>query len=253
MAISANILNRDNSTSTTLAASGVFTGAPIDLLSLGGTGLRIMVKSDVNSATDGLSFQFTDDPSAEANWEWIEPWTYLAPDAHAHVLPMKTRYFRVKYTNGASNQTHFRLQTLVTTTPTVHRSRWIPHVLADATITGNNEQIFTSLSHPLGRFAIFAEKIGTGGSGTLDMRTGWLSQIGQTRRGIYGSQAASISTTGSVTWSSVSPYRGGIIVFQWGGPDRPAGVVISHEFSTTVEVREINTGTWPMRVTMFGI
>jgi hypothetical protein len=104
-----NAVDSNNSTTTPLAAAGVFTGASTDLLNY--SSVSYSVFADVNSATDGIELQFSPDGT---NWDTRVKNTYtydgIVQDLHVRA---HDRYFRIKYTNGATLQATFRLHTIL--------------------------------------------------------------------------------------------------------------------------------------------
>lgn len=105
---SSGIVDSNNSTSTPLGISGVFTGTATEVLAYGG--IIISAIADEDSAADGLSIQFSSDGT---NWDHIEAHTVTADTSHISITPPQARYMRVVYTNGTTAQTSFRLQTLL--------------------------------------------------------------------------------------------------------------------------------------------
>jgi len=103
-------IDSGNSTTTPLSAAGVFTGAGVDCL--GSVSLTITLATDVDSATNGMTFQFSTDNS---NWDDIYQFEMDVSESGTRrfQFPITARYFRVVYTNGASDQTYFRVQTLL--------------------------------------------------------------------------------------------------------------------------------------------
>jgi hypothetical protein len=85
----------------------VFTGTAEDL-TLYGTVL-ISVYSDVASATDGLSIEYSSDGT---NWDHDDNYTVPAATGKNYSVQRVAQYFRVVYTNGAVIQTEFRLQVI---------------------------------------------------------------------------------------------------------------------------------------------
>jgi hypothetical protein len=104
--ISPGHVSTDNSTSTPLSADGVFTGTSEDTLNFGV--IIVTLKSDVASATNGLSIQFSSDGT---NWDCTDAYTIPAGVAKTFSFQVCERYMRVVYTNGGSDQTYLRLQT----------------------------------------------------------------------------------------------------------------------------------------------
>lgn len=100
------VVSTANSTTTPLGIGGVFTGTAEDIKDY--VTVNVALKSDVASATNGLSFQFSSDGT---NWDVVETHTLPAGTGMAHLSRAKARYFRVVYTNGGTAQAYFRLAT----------------------------------------------------------------------------------------------------------------------------------------------
>lgn len=96
-----------NSTTTLLTAGQTFTGPFEDII--GFANISITAFSDVASATDGLRFEYSTDG---VNVDDFDSFTLSAGNGGQFSSGATTKYFRVKYTNGSSNQTTFRLQTI---------------------------------------------------------------------------------------------------------------------------------------------
>lgn len=108
-----------NSTSTPLNANIAFTGSSVDILQY--AVIQVNVFSNVASATDGLSVQFSSDGT---NWDITDTFTVPANSGKTYSFQPVAQYMRVVYTNGGTNQTAFRLQTIgshVNTKPSSHR------------------------------------------------------------------------------------------------------------------------------------
>lgn len=101
-------LSTNNSTTAVLAGNAVFTGTSEDALNY--NEIRISVISSHVSATDGLSIQQSED---NINWDFTDTYTIAAATGKTYSVPRQARYFRVVYTNGATLQTSFRLQTIL--------------------------------------------------------------------------------------------------------------------------------------------
>jgi hypothetical protein len=110
--------------SALLATAGVYTGSPTDILDY--AIINVSVFSDVESATDGLCIQQARHIDATSTaWGWHED-TYTIPAGRGKTFSAQAMlpYFRVKYTNGASTQSTFQLNTLLkksNTKPSSHR------------------------------------------------------------------------------------------------------------------------------------
>lgn len=107
-----SVVDANNSSTTPLLADAVFTGTGTDLL--GFSTVCITIHSDVDSATDGMTFQFSTD---NVNWDDVNLFELDASESTTRrfQFPVTTRYFRVVYTNGTSGQAEFRLQTILHT------------------------------------------------------------------------------------------------------------------------------------------
>jgi len=96
----------NNSTDTPLLANATFTGTAGEMN--GYASILITVYTDVASATDGLSIQFshTDSPY---DWHESDAYTIAAGAYKTFTLQPVDAYFRIVYTNGGSDQTAFHI------------------------------------------------------------------------------------------------------------------------------------------------
>lgn len=101
-------VSTNNSSTAVLAGGAVFTGTSDDCLNY--NEIRITVIASHASATDGLSIQQSSDNS---NWDITDTYTIPATTGKTYSVPRQARYFRIVYTNGATLQTSFRLQTIL--------------------------------------------------------------------------------------------------------------------------------------------
>lgn len=118
---SGTVISALNSSSATLTSGSVYTGTGEDVTNF--SEMRVSVFSDVASATDGLSLQQS---SNGTNWDITDTYTVSLSAAGAgktYVVPRQARFFRVVYTNGGTNQTSFRLQTILNRTATAPSSQ----------------------------------------------------------------------------------------------------------------------------------
>lgn len=110
----------ENTTSTPLSAAGVFTGSGWqDTIDYGI--LTISVVTDADSATDGLEIQWSVDG---VNAIDADVFTILADNPKTFTFGPAHRYYRIKYTNGGSDQTSFNLVSIlrrVYVKPSSHR------------------------------------------------------------------------------------------------------------------------------------
>jgi len=102
-------ISTNNSTTATLGIGGVFTGASDDIQNF--KAISVLIFSDKNSATLGISFQWSSD---NVNWDVAEAYDYLTANGGASFIDSpRARFFRLVYTNGAVAQTVFRVQTIL--------------------------------------------------------------------------------------------------------------------------------------------
>lgn len=97
-----------NSSTTPLAANGVFTGTAES--TLGVAGIQVNVFSNVASAAGGLSIQQSMDGT---NWDIVDTFLILAGVGFSTTVQATASFYRVVYTNGTTIQAAFRLQTLL--------------------------------------------------------------------------------------------------------------------------------------------
>lgn len=102
-------VSTNNSTSTPLAISGVFTGTSEDITQYGF--ITVSVISNVASAIDGLSVQQSSDGT---NWDISDNYSIPAATGKTFSIPRVGKFFRIIYTNGGTLQTSFRLQVMLT-------------------------------------------------------------------------------------------------------------------------------------------
>lgn len=114
----ASTTSSNNSSTAVLSGGAVFTGGWDDCLAY--SEVRITVMASHASATDGLSIQQSSD---SVNADITDAYTIAAATGKTFVVPRQARYMRVVYTNGATLQTSFRLQTILNRTGTVASSQ----------------------------------------------------------------------------------------------------------------------------------
>ncbi len=108
-------VDNGNSTTTPLSGTGVFEGTFSD--TQGYTSTSIFVKSDQDSATGGLQIIHSSDGVTD---ERVISFSYIAadnPQGLIYLIPSSTKYFRLKYTNGAVAQTGFTTSIKYETSP----------------------------------------------------------------------------------------------------------------------------------------
>jgi len=104
------VANANNSTTTNLAISGVFTGTSTDVS--GYSQVMVNVYSSHASAANGLSLQFSQDGT---NWDSTNTYTVAATTDFSIIVPVTHTYFRLVYTNGATLTTTLRIATSLRT------------------------------------------------------------------------------------------------------------------------------------------
>lgn len=124
-----SVVSTANSSTATLAISGVFTGISENVQDY--ATIEINVFSDVASAALGLSIQQS---SNGTNWDIIDTYTIPAATGKVFCIGPGARFFRIVYTNGATGQAAFRLQTVFH----YNTVRASSHSLAE-TITNQND------------------------------------------------------------------------------------------------------------------
>lgn len=214
------ILDQNNSTTTALLANETYTGTAFEVT--GYASINVNVYSDVNSATDGLKVEFSTDA---VNWDHNHRTTYTTGTGKGYIFNAEYRYARVVYTNGASPQTVFRLQTIFKTVK-VQSSLFT----LDQTITGN-------MFAEIGKNVIAGKSSSGGGtyvdvkvnpSGALVTQTEGPGSLG----GSIGGAGAPILAGASVTTSP---------------PAYTNGTVNTLSLTTTGNLRvDGSNGSWPL-------
>ena len=108
-------IDDDNSTSTPLSGTGVFNGAFVN--TDGYVSTSIFVKSDQDSATKGVQIIHSSDGVTD---ERVISFSYISadnPQGIVYLIPASTKYFRMKYINGAVAQTGFTASIKFETSP----------------------------------------------------------------------------------------------------------------------------------------
>ncbi len=101
------IVSTLNSSTATLGGGAVLNGTSEDVKDFGS--ITISVFTDQASATDGLSIQQS---SNGTNWDITDVYTIAASTGKTFSVQPAARFFRIVYTNGATPQGSFRLQTV---------------------------------------------------------------------------------------------------------------------------------------------
>ena len=102
----ANKVDRDNSSVALLSAAGVFTAPTADVERYNSATVFCDTDQDgtlvIQYSTDGTNFDLVKTITLDAS----------VSNTEAHTVSIPAKYFRIVYTNGAVDQTHFRLQTV---------------------------------------------------------------------------------------------------------------------------------------------
>ncbi len=107
----ANLIDTNNSTTSTLGIGGTFVGTGTDVSTY--TAVTITISTDQDSAASGMKFQFSTD---NINWDDSYDFAYdvsVNGPSRRFQFPVTAKYFRFNYTNGSVAQTHFRVQTIL--------------------------------------------------------------------------------------------------------------------------------------------
>lgn len=97
-----------NSSAVALGANAVFTGTSEDVGKY--STIMVTVFADQASATDGLQMQQS---SNGTNWDIGDSFSIPASTGKTFSVGVQAKFFRIVYTNGATAQGAFRLQTLI--------------------------------------------------------------------------------------------------------------------------------------------
>ena len=140
------VVDSGNSSTTPLGANAVFTGAAFEVTKY--TTLNVNVASNVASATNGVTVQFSPDGT---NWDHSHSTTYTAASGIGYVFNVEFKFARVVYTNGAVAQSYFRLQSIFKST------------LLPSSLYTLSQGLSSNMFAPLSRSIITGETTGGGG------------------------------------------------------------------------------------------
>jgi len=105
VAIAPGHVSTDNSTSVVLGADATYTGTYEDVTNFGV--IIVTVNASHASATDGLCIDFSSDGT---NVDGTDVFTIPASTGKTFSFQTQTKFYRIRYINGSTLQTHFRLQ-----------------------------------------------------------------------------------------------------------------------------------------------
>ena len=102
-------ISEANSTTTTLQANETFTG--VSQYVLGYININLIINCDVTSQSNGIHIEFSQDG---VNWNFTTYSSYYTPNmSFSTVYPIVAPCLRLIYTNGSTDQTYFRLHTIL--------------------------------------------------------------------------------------------------------------------------------------------
>lgn len=101
------LVSTANSSTVALAANAVFTGTAVDISEY--STIMVTVFADQASATDGLRIEQS---SNGTNWDFADIYSIPISTGKVFSVGVVAQFFRVVYTNGATANTAFRLQSL---------------------------------------------------------------------------------------------------------------------------------------------
>lgn len=149
VALSPGHVSTDNSTSTPLTGDELYTGV-WEIISNFGVVVVTLI-SDKASATNGFMIEFSSDG---INVDIYDNYTIPALTGKTFTFQTACKYFRIKYTNGTTEQTYFRLQTTLKpyyVKPSSHR-------IQDAITTDDDAELVKAVitgKNPAGNFVNF--------------------------------------------------------------------------------------------------
>lgn len=146
--VTEGMVDTNNSSNTPLVAAEVFTGTVVDTLDY--ALVFVTVYSDVASATDGLRFQMSSDGTT---WRAStgDMFTIDAGVEKTFSFQPHSRYYRIAYTNGGTNQTTFDLHTVMKKTNSKHST----HRIADSISPQDDASLHKSVLTALNDLGIF--------------------------------------------------------------------------------------------------
>jgi len=187
-----------NSSTATLAGAASFVGTSVS--TLGVATIQLIVFSDVASSAAGLAIQQSSDGT---NWDFTDTFTVYALTGFNTTVAAIGSFARVVYTNGASAQGVFRLQTLlcpVAQLLNINETSAIQSITAQDTATSgtiySNGQVIYG-GTPTANSAVSASL------------QSWNSCVLQTSGTWSGTLALEASIDGGVTWTKKSLHLAG--------------------------------------------
>ena len=109
-ALASKAISQNNSTTSVLANDATFTGSAE--ICFGYSAVSLLVYADQASASDGVKVQWSTDGT---NYDYEDSFSVSAATGASKTFPVRSKWYRVSYTNGGVTQTVFRLQTMLST------------------------------------------------------------------------------------------------------------------------------------------
>lgn len=190
-AVNANgVVSTGNSSTATLGANAVFTGTAVEIKDY--SAIAVAAISDVASATNGLSMQFSPDGT---NWDHTHSYTSPAATGLSYTQACELRYFRIVYTNGAAAQTYFRLTVILKRNNTMPSRYTFDQGISGSQLADNTKSVIHGLTTG-GGGGYVPVKVNPSGALTVD------ATISSTVLAT-GASTSALQTTGNTSLSSI--------------------------------------------------
>jgi len=200
-------IDENNSSIAVLGSNVTFTGSTNDITNV--SAILVNTYSDQVSATDGLAIEWSSNGS---NWDGDDVFTIPATKQKTFSFQPVSQFYRVKYTNGDTDQTEFRLQSILKHTNVKPSSHRIQDSIIDdddaeltkAVITGKNPAgTFVNFqSTTAGNFKVSIEELEN------DVSVNSNSQL-RTTVFSSGGQALSVNASGAAHMVLTDPTKAG--------------------------------------------
>jgi hypothetical protein len=171
----------------------VFTGTGEDVSDY--ASITVSLIASHASATDGLALQQSHD---NTNWDYVDNYTLSAATGKQYAQQVSARYFRIVYTNGGTNQTSFRLQTIF------HKFLVPTSVIRPQDARTNESDVQEIAAYASGYNGTTWDRLRTVNTGVLQVAPSYAGTVASTGTGASGAQTqrvvtATDSTIGTVT------------------------------------------------------
>lgn len=122
-------IDESNSSHAALGGGATFTGTAVDILRY--SIVYVTVYADQASATDGLVIEQGQDEGGTIYWDSDDKFTIPASTGKTFSIQPAMQYLRVRYTNGATPQTAFRLHVVLKTNNGLDSTHRIQDAIVD--------------------------------------------------------------------------------------------------------------------------